>query len=428
MNISESIASSFRNIFDHKLRSALTLLGITIGVFSVITMFSAVDGIKEMVMSNMEKMGWNNSLILYPSESGNSTQTVTSRHRRFMYINRKANPLSFDDYLHLQKNIKSRYSYGMIEEWKRAVSNKKHVSKRSNWIRIKATNNDFFFSKNYFVNEGRYFNTIESRDALKVCILGSNYAKEHFPDGALGKWIKAGDLRFKVIGILGEDLLNSKTGFDFNRWERQHDLRAVYIPLSTAARYYTQDQAINYIYFQAYGQGDFAIMKNNIRQNLLKLHNMSHDFKFNDVGSFIFKITDELKDLMKKLNITLSTIASISLIVGGIGLFSTLLISISERMKEIGIRKSIGATEADVFLLFLSESIILALLAATIGTLLSKAVVMIVSSTIDQQFELPLQGVLIGFGFSIFIGFLSGAYPAFKASKINPITAIYFND
>jgi ABC-type antimicrobial peptide transport system permease subunit len=425
MHLRENLSSSLRNIFEHKLRSALTLLGIVIGVFAVITMFSAVNGIKSMVMKNMEQLGWNNSLLLYPGEDGNSTSTVSSRHRRFMYINRSRKPLSFEDYQALSQNVQTKYSYGMIQRWERTTSNKQS---KSDWLRINATNNDFFHSKSYDLKKGRYFNKMEDSDALKVCILGYNFAEKNFPDGGIGEIVKAGNMRYQVIGILDKDQLVSTGGMNFNRWERQRDLNAVYIPLSTAAKYLTADHAIDYIYFQAFGDHDFPLMKNQIRQRMLVQHNMSHDFQFNDVGAFMFKITDELKDMMKKLNITLSTIASISLIVGGIGLFSTLLISISERMKEIGIRKSIGATELDVFSLFLSESIILAVIAASIGTLLSKVVIMVVSSALNQHFELPWQGIALGFGFSILIGILSGAYPAFKASRINPITAIYFND
>ena len=428
MHFKENVTSSLQNIFEHKLRSSLTLLGIIIGVFAVITMFSAVDGIKNMVMTNMEKLGWNNSLILYPGEDGNSTSTVSGRHRRFMYINRKKRPLSFDDYEKLSQIINYKYNYGMIEKWQRQPGNFESNGGRSAWIRIKATNNDFFISKSYDVAKGRLFNRMENSDALKVCILGSIFAEDNFPDGVLGEYLKVGNLRYKVIGVLGEDKLNKENGMDFNRWERRRDLRAVYIPLSTAAKYLSSDNAIDYIYFQADNNDDFPIMKNSVRQNMLILHKMSHDFQFNDVGAFMFKITDELKDIMKKMNLTLSTIASISLIVGGLGLFSTLLISISERMKEIGIRKSIGATEQDIFLLFLSESVILALIAASIGTIFSKLVISVISSAIQQNFVLPLQGIFLGFGFSILTGILSGVYPAYKASKINPITAIYFND
>ena len=129
---------------------------------------------------------------------------------------------------------------------------------------------------------------------------------------------------------------------------------------------------------------------------------------------------------MKKWTILFITIASVSLLVGGIGLFSTLIISITERMNEIGIRKSVGAKNSDIFMLFISESLILSLLAAFSGYILSYALVKILSTALKQSFYIPLEGILLGFGFSVVIGFLSGLYPAIRAAKINPTKAIYY--
>jgi putative ABC transport system permease protein len=167
-------------------------------------------------------------------------------------------------------------------------------------------------------------------------------------------------------------------------------------------------------------------MKNTARQSLLVNHNMGHDFSFNNIGALMLNITKEINEMMKKWNITLSAIASISLIVGGIGLFSTLLISINERMKEIGIRKSIGATDRDIFLLFILEAITLSLLGALVGILLSTLLVKVITVALKFSFPVPIEGILLGLAFSLFIGFASGIYPAYKASKIDPIKAIYY--
>jgi putative ABC transport system permease protein len=167
-------------------------------------------------------------------------------------------------------------------------------------------------------------------------------------------------------------------------------------------------------------------MKTTTRQKLLAKHKMAHDFSFNDVGALLFKITEEINEMMKKWNITLSAIASISLIVGGIGLFSTLLISINERMMEIGIRKSIGATDKDIFILFLAESIVLALIGAFVGIFFSSFLVKALTMALKSKFAMPIEGVLVGIAFSIFIGVVSGLYPAIKASRIDPIKAIYY--
>lgn len=419
MYFTESLGSSIQNIFNHKMRSFLTLLGIIIGVFAVVTMFSTIYGMKTMINEKMKEMGWNNSLIISPSVG---EENISSHRRyRFSRIKRKAKPLTFEDYLLLKKNVQSKYIYGFIENWKKYRSNEKE-----DYVLLKATNNHFFESKTYLIKGGRYFNSFENHNSLKVCIVGYHFAEKYFKNkDPLGEKINVGSLRYKIIGILDKDKLNSN-GMNFNNWERMRDLESVYIPLSTGSKYLRSDDAIDYLYLQARNEKEFAALKNATRQNLLVSHNMGHDFSFNNIGALMLNITKEINEMMKKWNITLSAIASISLIVGGIGLFSTLLISINERMKEIGIRKSIGATNRDIFLLFILEAITLSLMGALVGILLSTLLVKVITIALKFSFPVPLEGILLGITFSLFIGFASGIYPAYKASKLDPIKAIYY--
>ncbi len=421
MHLSEVLQSSFQNIFSHILRSLLTLLGIIIGVFAVVTMFSSIYGLKNMIQDKMEGMGWNNSIIIYPS-SGEQGQSGR-RHQRFFYIQREAKPLTFSDYEMLRSDIEYKYIYGMIEDYQRL-----YREERENRVLLRATDIDYFTSKTYPLAEGRYFNVFENKNSAKVCIVGYGFVERYFKkEKILDKFIKIGNNRYQIIGILKDDTLND-SGMNFNRWERRRDLRAVYIPLSTGSRYLRTDNAVDYIYLQAEGDESFSEMKTNTYQNLLAQHKMAHDFEFNDVGALMFQITEEINEQMKNWNITLSAIASISLIVGGIGLFSTLLISINERMKEIGVRKSIGATEFDIFLHFILEAVILALIGAAIGILISFSLVKLVATLLKTSFPVPIEGIMLGIGFSLLIGIISGLYPAIKASRINPIKAIYYFD
>jgi putative ABC transport system permease protein len=417
MHLSESIKISLLNIFSHKFRSFLTLLGIIIGVFAVVTMFSSVYGIKKLVSDRMEGLGWNNSIIIYPSSGNENTSTLG---RRFYYIARENKPLTLNDYLMIKREVDARYIYGMIESWE-----KHYQGEKDSWVRLKATNKDFFYSQTYPLKSGRYFNTFEMTNAFKVCILGYHFANNNFTSDPLDQFVKIGNNRYKVIGVLDDDVLNTN-GMNFNPWGRRHDLSSVYIPLSTGAEYLKSSKAIDYIYLQAEDEEKFTGMKTETRQKLLAQHKMAHDFSFNDVGAIMLQITQEMDSMMKKWNITLFAIASISLIVGGIGLFSTLLISINERMMEIGIRKSIGATDKDIFLLFLLEAIILSLFAAFIGIAISTALIKVVVVALNFDFPVPVQGIMLGLGFSLLIGIISGLYPAVKASKIDPISAIYY--
>jgi len=417
MYFSESIKSSLLNIFSHKLRSFLTLLGIIIGVFAVVTMFSSVYGLKKMIKDRMEGMGWNNSIIIYPSSGEEGMSTM---RKRFRYIMRENKPLTLIDYVMLKREIDTRYIYGMIESW-----DKYFQGEKDSWVQLKATNKDFFYTQTYPLESGRYFNSFEVGNSSKVCVLGYHFAKDNYKSDPLDEFVKIGNNRYKVIGILKDDILNTN-GMNFNPWGRMMDLRAVYIPLSTGAKYIRSSNNIDYIYLQAGDESAFPAMKTETRQKLLAQHKMAHDFSFNDVGALMMKITEEIQDMMQKWNITLFSIASISLRVGGIGLFSTLLISINERMTEIGIRKSIGATDMDIFLHFLLEAIILALFAAFGGILISMILVKIIAVALKFQFPVPIEGIALGLGFSLLIGVLSGLYPAIKASKIDPISAIYY--
>ncbi|MDP8268698.1 MAG: ABC transporter permease [Candidatus Tenebribacter davisii] len=419
MHFSESLSSSVQNIFTHKLRSFLTLLGIIIGVFAVVTMFSTIYGMKTLINDRMKEMGWNNSLIIYPSSG---EENISSRRRhRFRNIQREAKPLTFEDYILIRKNVKSKYIYGYIANWQ-----KYHFNEKEENVNLKATNNEFFESKTYIIKSGRYFNSFESLNSLKVCIVGYHFANKYLGDkNPLGKKINIGNNQFRIIGVLDQDKLNSK-GMNFNSWERRRDLESVYIPLLTGSRLLRSNKAIDYLYLQADTEKDFTDMKNAVRQNLLVNHKMNHDFSFNNIGAMMMNITKEINDMMKKWNITLSAIASISLIVGGIGLFSTLLISINERMKEIGIRKSIGATNRDIFLLFILEAITLSLFGAFIGIFFSSLLVKVITVLLKFHFPIPIEGIMLGIAFSLFIGLASGIYPAYKASKIDPIKAIYY--
>ncbi len=421
MQLSDSIRSSFQTILSHKLRSVLTLLGIVIGVMSVVAMFSSIYGIKYIMKKNMEGMGFNNSIFIVPKaeDSSQNNRGMAGGFMRFMRVSRKAKPICFDDYEFVKTHVTYKYSYGMVETWQKSIDNK--------WIKLKATNNDFFKSKTYPLLKGRYFNAFESKNSAKVCIIGSEYAKTTWgDDNPLDKIVTIGLNRYMVIGVLAPDNLNKKKGFSFNPWERKMDLESVYIPLKTGATYLRNNFSIDYIYLQAENDELFQTMKSKSNQIMLVKHKMSKDFSFQDIGSFFLTMNQEMDAMMKKWNLTLMAIASVSLIVGGIGLFSTLLISINERMMEIGIRKSIGATDGSIFVYFIMEALLLAFIAAVVGILLALGLIKGMEMAIGYPMPIPLWSVVIGFSFSLLTGFLSGVYPAFKASRIDPIQAIYY--
>lgn len=424
MHLSDGIRSAFGSILSHKLRSALTITGIVIGVLAVVTMFSSVYALKKLITVSMADMGWNYSIDIYPGSArqyGRSDASANTHRRTAQNIQ----PLNLDDYFALKERLSYKSIHASVESGKIL-----RIGNEDNMVSIKATENSFFEAKKYQISSGSYFNKLQEDEAHPVAILGYKFADEYYPQqNPIGQTLILGQHRFRIIGILErENKKKSGAMVNFNSWQRENDLKAVYVPLKYGAYYLSPQKAIHHIYLQAHSKAEFASMKAEARQLLLSRHNMYPNFNFMDVGDFFLQINKEIEAQMKKWNITLSAIASISLLVGGVGLFSTLLISIQERMTEIGVRKSIGATEQDIFFYFILESLCLALLAALLGLGIAWLLIIAVSQALDFSMVLPWQGAAIGLGFSLFIGFVSGLYPALKASNTDPIQAIFYHD
>jgi putative ABC transport system permease protein len=422
MHLNDAFHSALQSIYNHKLRSFLTLTGIVIGVLAVVTMFSSVYALKTVVKSNMEGMGWNDSIIITNSQEEANDRTRT--RVTFRRTPENAPLLNYNDFLALRSALAYKVIYGMIESQSLYRIKNKDIQ-----VTLRGTNRDYFINKTYNLKSGRYFNRFEEENGSPVIVLGYYFAQEQFgTSDPVGKMITISGHRYLVVGVLDTDKLNNKSGMDFGGWERKNDLKAVYVPLKFASIYLVPNRIVHYIYIQSKDDATFAPLKTQVRQMLLARHSMYPNFAFQDVGAILLQVTEEIDKNMKKWNITLFAIASISLIVGGIGLFSTLLISIQEKMLEIGVRKSIGATESDIFFYFIFEAIVLAILGALIGIMLASLALMGMQAAIKIPMPMPYQGMALGLVFSILIGFVSGLYPAIKASGIDPIKAIYYFD
>jgi putative ABC transport system permease protein len=417
----DALFSAFQSILNHKLRSLLTLTGIVIGVLAVVAMFSTVYALKQLINKNMEGMGWNLSIVI-TAEQQNQIKGPRSMMRAMRRANQSVKTIDYNDYIALQDQIKHKSSYATIEN-----SAILRLDNKDKQVRLRATDEEFFNNKTYPILYGRYYNSFENDNLLPVAVLGYNFYKDQYgSSNPVGKTLQLGQYRLRVVGVLNTDQLSSGNGMNFNSFERQEDLNAVYVPLKYGAYNFSTNKGVHMIYMQAATEEQFRQMKTQARQLLLSRHRMYPNFSFMDIGEMILTITKEIEGYMKKWNITLIAIASISLIVGGIGLFSTLLISIQERMTEIGVRKSIGATESDIFYYFILEAITLAMLGAVIGILFAWIVLSAIGNAIHFPLYLPLEGVSVGLFFSFLVGILSGLYPALLASRIDPIRAIYY--
>ena len=421
MHAGDALRSALQTILSHKLRSLLTLTGIVIGVLAVVSMFSSVYALKKMINTNMEGMGWNYSIVITAS-APEGVSGPRSMSRALRRAQQSVQTINYDDYLALREALTLKSSYAMISH-----SSLLRLDNKQKQVRLNATNNEYFANKTYPILRGRYYNEYENDNILPVAVLGYYFAEDLYgKEDPVGKTLQLGAHRLKVVGVLDKDKLVANEGMNFNQQERKEELSAVYVPLKYGAYHFGTGKGLHMIYLQAHSEAEFRDMKTKARQLLLSRHNMYPNFSFMDIGEMMLVINREIESFMSKWNITLSAIASISLIVGGIGLFSTLLISIQERMTEIGVRKSIGATEGDIFFYFIFEAVALALIGALIGIVLAWVILRLISGAINFSLALPLQGVALGLFFSFLIGIVSGLYPAIKAARIDPIKAIYY--
>jgi len=420
MFIADSISSSLTTIFNHKFRSFLTLLGIVIGVTSVVTMYSSVTAIKEMIHREMSGMGYDNTLIIQQRDPNASSM---SSGFGFMMITRRRSssrlkPITYGDYEAIRQSVPAKHIYGYLSGWGQTPKKK--------WVDVRGVTLDYFHQKNYVIQQGQFFSAYDMKNAQKVCVVGDRFAENHL-DGEppVGKVISVGRNRYKILGVITK--ANKTEGSVINmNWESYWDMQQIFIPLKTGAVYLRRNMALDYISMQAENLEGVALMRSTANQVMLAQHNMAHDFSFQDINSSMLEVTQKIDEFMKIWNTALLAIASISLAVGGIGLFSTLLISINERMMEIGVRKSIGARDVDIFVYFLIEALTLSLIAGILGTVLGILFTQALGMLIHTPVPIGIVSINIGNMFAIVVGLLSGLYPAIKASKINPIQAIYY--
>jgi putative ABC transport system permease protein len=402
-NILNTFLLAFREIRRNILRTILTTLGIIIGVASVITLVLLGDSATNHIKKDISKLG-SNLLVIYPVRDTYKSSSFNGKYRAFEEKDVNA----------IKHQIPHLKAVAPIIELQSDIINQK-VSHSGYLI---GTTNDLLKAKNWNMKEGRSFNTKEIESGSLVCLLGSNSAKELFiQEDALGKYIKIRGMLCKVIGILEE-----KGSSNFGR--NQDDY--VIVPIKTLQSRLYGNQNIYKIQISLEDQVDSKKVIAQIEALLQETRNITSKMNNN------FEIKD-MKDLIKTvekttgtLTLFLTSIAAISLIVGGIGIMNIMLVSVTERTKEIGIRLAIGAMQKEVMAQFLVEAVVLSVSGGLIGILLGLSLAQIGANVMEVSLIIDHVVILGAFGFSALIGILFGYIPAKKAARLNPIDALRY--
>ena len=376
----------------NKMRSALTSLGIIIGVSAVIIMLAIGSGANKKVQENMESMGSNLLTIRSATaKTGGVSMGMGSKPT-----------LSIKDADAIRKQSRG------VEAVAPVVNSSKQVMfSNQNWqTSIYGVTPPYMYVKNYEVELGRSISFEDDRNAAKVAIIGTTVETELFGDiNPIGKTIRIGSVPFKVIGTL-------KSKGQMGPMD-QDDI--IFIPITTAQRKVFGTDfpgSVNQILVKAQSLEDTNIAQKDIEEILRRRHNLglSQDNDFDIRNSAEFQ--ERMKSTVQTFAILLASIASVSLIVGGIGIMNIMLVSVTERTKEIGIRMAIGARAQDIRTQFLIEALTLSLLGGLIGVIFGITIAILIGVIFGTTILITIPPILLAFGFSGLVGIGFGYYPA----------------
>lgn len=390
----------------NKMRSMLTSLGIIIGVSAVIIMLAVGTGASEKVKKDMESMGSNLLTIRSASaKSGGVRMGMGTRPT-----------LTLKDAAAIEKNARGISAVSPVSS-----EAKQLMFGNQNWSStVYGTTPEYFYIKNYEVESGRGFVPEDIKNSAKVSVIGSTVATELFGDlDPIGKIMRVGNVPFKVIGTLKSK--GSMGPMD------QDDL--IFIPITTAQKKVFGTDfpgTVSMIVVKGSDPENVTTAEQDIEEILTARHhigkNQVKDFEIRNSAEF----QEKMKSTVQTFAILLASIASVSLLVGGIGIMNIMLVSVTERTKEIGIRMAIGAKPSDIRIQFLIESLLLSIIGGLIGVITGITGAQIVQISGVMSVSVSLFSILLSLGFSGAIGVIFGYYPAYKASLLNPIDALRY--
>lgn len=395
-----TITLAIREIRRHLLRSFLTILGIVIGVAAVVTMVTLGRGATVAVQEQISGLGAN-TLHIRPGQGfgrgGGGPQ-----------------PPSFkiEDAEAIREQIA-----GVIAVAPQVQSSGIAVRNAANWsTTINGTTGGYFVAQGWELASGRYFSDAEEQAGKAVCIIGATVQRNLFRgDDPIGQRFRIRDISCEVIGTL---VSRGQGGFGND----QDDI--VIMPIKTVQRRFTGNRDVGFIMVSVDPVYDSAAVQKSIQSLLRERRNISgaEEDNFNIFDTR--QISETLQGTTKILTALLGAVAAVSLLVGGIGIMNIMLVSVTERTREIGIRLAIGAVAREVLLQFLVEAVVLACLGGIVGLLLALAATFVLAPVLQVPFIFDLQINILAFAFSALIGVLFGYFPARRAAALNPIDAL----
>jgi len=428
-----TIISSFKlalvSFSAHKLRTSLAVLGVTIGISSIIVVFSAGEGLKGLVLNQVEAFGTDTIQVEIKVPSSKKGLASERQSAAAILQGAQVTTLSLDDLEDIKKltNIVDAYGVFMGQE---TITYKNEIHSPFIW----ATSSSFIDIDSTEIDYGRFFTKAENNSLVPVVILGSKIKEKLFGfSDPIGKKIKIRNTRFEVIGVVKER--GALMSFDFDDF--------VYVPIKTMHKKVLGIDFLLNIIMQVNNIDLIEETIDDVKMTLRINHNISQPIEESDgwmnTGKDDFRVMamTEILETFDTISLYLTwlmlAIAAISLIVGGISIMNVMYVIVNERVSEIGLRKAVGAKYKDIMFQFLTESVLITFAGGIMGSLLGAGISFVIavvanSTGMDWNFVLPIKAFLIAGLFSLIFGILFGTTPAKKAARMDPVQALMHED
>jgi len=400
----ESLSMAFASLRANKLRTFLTLLGVIIGVLTIIAVVSVIQGLNNYVYTKMSFYGANDFAVSKFSPVISSIKDYKEQMKR--------KDLTLEDMRTLRKLCRSCELIGASVETSRNV---KYGNQSIKNVSVQGmTTVDHLIGSVLELERGRYFLQEDEDRSRYVCLIGSDVVEKLFPGlDPLGRWIKVGNQNFEVVGV-GQKR-GKILGFSQDNY--------VFIPITTFIKIYGSHRTIN-INVHSSSPEKMALAQEEVRTILRSLRKRT----FKDPDDFAFQTSETFIQLYKSatsgIYFAMIAISSIALLVGGIVIMNIMLVSVTERTKEIGIRMAIGARRKDILIQFLIESAILSGFGGLIGITIGYMIARIVTLTTSIPSKVDPASIVVAILMSMMVGLFFGIYPANRAAKLNPVEAL----
>jgi putative ABC transport system permease protein len=394
MKASTLVRLSLRSILRNRMRSLLTTLGIIIGVCSVIVMVAVGEGSQASIKDNISSMGTNLIMIMPPRGQNAANrlaiEDVEKIRREGLYVNAASGVVR-----------SAATAVGGVGNWQTSV-----YGVEPDYLRI----------KEWEAGEGDFFTQRDVAARAKKAVIGTTVARQLFPDEApVGKRLRIANTPFEIVGVLEAKGANAM-GSD------QDDI--IMIPLSTAIGRLRRSKYLQSIEISAVAENRMEEAQAEVEVILREAHRLTPEADNDFTVMNQAQIIEMASSIAKTLTLLLAAIAGVSLLVGGIGIMNIMLVSVTERTREIGIRLSVGARRKDILRQFLTESVVLSLSGGLIGILFALGLSYVLESALGLRAIINPFFILLSAGFAAAVGIFFGYYPAHKASAMNPIDAL----